>query len=152
MHIMLQCFRCCSSSLPLLVQGQESQGPHITTTGCWQHCAGGPATAAATPTCPDACRGLQGQDWLQIRIVGQSFMLHQIRKMVQLATAILRGTAPPECIPLALSPTRDIPIPMAPDVGLFLDSCIFQARPALRCLHSGACRGAQRETSQKLYA
>ena len=69
---------------------------------------------------------MQGQDWLQVRIVGQSFMLHQIRKMVQLAAAILRGTAPPEAISLALVPTRDVAIPMAPDVGLFLDSCIFQ--------------------------
>ena len=72
---------------------------------------------------------LQGQDWLQIRIVGQSFMLHQIRKMVQLATAILRGTAPAEAIPVALNPAKDVAIPMAPNVGLFLDSCIFQVQP-----------------------
>ena len=69
---------------------------------------------------------LQGQPWLQVKVLGQSFMLHQIRKMVHLAVGITRGLAPVSAIAIALQPKRDLSIPMAPDLGLFLDSCIFQ--------------------------
>ena len=58
-------------------------------------------------------------------------MLHQIRKMVQLAIGITRGLAPLSAIPTALDPKQDISIPMAPELGLFLDACIFQV-PAAR--------------------
>lgn len=60
-------------------------------------------------------------------IIGQSFMLHQIRKMVGLAVAIMRGDAYLSCIKLAFQPNRTLPTPMAPDVGLFLDKCYFDA-------------------------
>ena len=35
-------------------------------------------------------------------VVGQSFMMHQIRKLVGLAVAEFRGVAPPGCIELAM--------------------------------------------------
>ena len=52
--------------------------------------------------------GVQGQTWVRIVVLGQSFMLHQIRKMVGTALAVMRGTAPPDAIPLALSPARQL--------------------------------------------
>ncbi len=70
---------------------------------------------------------LQGQQWVRIVIIGQSFMLHQIRKMVGMAVAIMRGDAPANCITIALQPKRGVPTPMAPDIGLFLDECYFDA-------------------------
>lgn len=54
-------------------------------------------------------------------------MLHQIRKMVGMAVAIMRGDAAMSCIKLAFRPDRLLPTPMAPDVGLFLDECYFGA-------------------------
>ena len=54
-------------------------------------------------------------------------MLHQIRKMVGMAVAIMRGDAPDGCIRTALQPRRTVPTPMAPEVGLFLDECYYDA-------------------------
>ena len=64
---------------------------------------------------------------MRIVIIGQSFMLHQIRKMVGMAVAIMRGDAPEGCIKTALQPRRTVPTPMAPEVGLFLDECYYDA-------------------------
>ncbi|DBB17512.1 TPA: hypothetical protein ACH3X3_002579 [Trebouxia sp. C0006] len=70
---------------------------------------------------------IQGQQWVRIVIIGQSFMLHQIRKMVGMAVAIMRGDAPANCIKIGLQPKRAVPTPMAPDIGLFLDECYYDA-------------------------
>ena len=56
----------------------------------------------------------QGQTWVRLVVLGQSFMLHQIRKMVGAALAVMRGTAPPDAIPLALSPARQLVRPFHP--------------------------------------
>ena len=61
---------------------------------------------------PAACSAtdfdLQGQEWVRMVVLGQSFMLHQIRKLVGTAVAVMRGEAPPECIQLALQPERNM--------------------------------------------
>lgn len=46
-------------------------------------------------------------------VLGQSFMLHQIRKLVGTAVAVMRGDAPTECIQLALQPERNMVRPNA---------------------------------------
>ena len=69
----------------------------------------------------------QGQAWVRMVVVGQSFMMHQIRKMIGLAVAVARGAAPREAIGMALSPYRSFPVPMAPELGLFLDQTFFDA-------------------------
>lgn len=76
---------------------------------------------------PEACFRLQGQQWVRMVVLGQSFMLHQIRKLVGTAVAVMRGDAPPECIPLALKQERSVVTPMAPELGLFLDECVFES-------------------------
>lgn len=81
---------------------------------------------------------VQGKQWVRIVIIGQSFMLHQIRKMVGMAVAIMRGDAPQGCIRTALQPRRTVPTPMAPEVGLFLDECYYDAyntRCGLSCMY-----------------
>lgn len=55
---------------------------------------------------------------------GQSFMLHQIRKMVGLTIAISRGLTAEEVINKAYDyPKLDIPI--APSSGLLLEEVIY---------------------------
>ena len=67
-------------------------------------------TWAAVP-----CARGQGRQWVRLVVLGQSFMMHQIRKMVATALAVYRGAAPADAIPLALSPRRRI---VRPSVGL----------------------------------
>lgn len=55
-----------------------------------------------------------------IKVKGQSFMLHQIRKMVGLTLAILRGLTKSETLTRAFTSER-LDIPMAPGLGLVLD-------------------------------
>lgn len=69
----------------------------------------------------------QGQTWVRIVILGQSFMLNQIRKMIGLVVAVMRGAAPDNALKLALDVRRSVDTPMAPAVGLFLDESIFQS-------------------------
>lgn len=59
-------------------------------------------------------------EFLIARIKGQSFMLHQIRKMVGLAIAIMRGFANQDLIQRAFGSER-IDIPIAPGLGLLLE-------------------------------
>lgn len=61
--------------------------------------------------------------WIRIRVRGQSFMLHQIRKMVSLALLTCLHQVPSDAIPRALHPQTLVNIPPAPPTGLFLDCC-----------------------------
>ena len=75
------------------------------------------------------CEGtvdITGSPWVRLVVVGQSFILHQIRKMVGTALAVARGVAPPNAIPSALRAGTDVTTPLAPDLGLFLDESIFE--------------------------
>lgn len=60
-------------------------------------------------------------EFARLRITGQSFMMHQIRKMVGLVIAIMRGYAEPEIISRAIEKERMI-VPQAPGLGLVLDN------------------------------
>jgi tRNA U38,U39,U40 pseudouridine synthase TruA len=74
------------------------------------------------------CQGvfdIQGEPWVRMVVIGQSFMLHQIRKMIGMAIAEFRGVAPSGCLKYALGSSRDVVTPMAPDLGLFLDECYY---------------------------
>lgn len=67
-----------------------------------------------------------GREFITISVKGQSFMLHQIRKMIGLALAIVRGVAPLSTIELARM-EKKVDIPKAPAVGLVLDEVHFEA-------------------------
>ncbi|KAJ7390390.1 tRNA pseudouridine synthase 1 [Desmophyllum pertusum] len=67
-----------------------------------------------------------GREFITIAVKGQSFMLHQIRKMIGLALAIVRGVAPLSTIELARK-EKKVDIPKAPAVGLVLDEVHFEA-------------------------
>ncbi|XP_054820619.1 uncharacterized protein LOC129319531 isoform X2 [Prosopis cineraria] len=68
---------------------------------------------------------VEGIEFVKCEVVGQSFMLHQIRKMMGLAVAIMRNCAPESLIEKALQKDVNINVPTAPEVGLYLDECFF---------------------------
>ncbi|WJX73770.1 tRNA pseudouridine(38-40) synthase [Trifolium repens] len=68
---------------------------------------------------------VEGMEFVKCEIVGQSFMLHQIRKMMGLAVAVMRNCAPESLIEKALQKDVSITVPTAPEVGLYLDECFF---------------------------
>lgn len=65
-------------------------------------------------------------EWVSIKIHGQSFMLHQIRKMISMATLITRCGCPIERISEAYGPQK-LNIPKAPALGLLLESPVFES-------------------------
>lgn len=75
------------------------------------------------------CEAMMSGDepWVRIRIHGQSFLLNQIRKMVGLALAVYRGHAPADAVHMATDPQRNFGTPMAPELGLLLAACCFDA-------------------------
>lgn len=66
-----------------------------------------------------------GVEWIPTQVVGQSFLLHQIRKMVSVAMDVARGAAPVSTIPLALDKTNDWRLNVAPAQGLFLEMSYY---------------------------
>lgn len=63
-------------------------------------------------------------EWLSIKVHGQSFMLHQIRKMVAMAVLVVRTQCPLSHISDTFGSVR-ISIPKAPGLGLLLERPIF---------------------------
>ncbi|AAS53269.2 AFL105Cp [Eremothecium gossypii ATCC 10895] len=64
-------------------------------------------------------------EWVSIKIHGQSFMLHQIRKMISMATLVARCNCSPERIAQSYGPQK-INIPKAPALGLLLESPVYE--------------------------
>ncbi|XP_053693611.1 pseudouridylate synthase 1 homolog [Sabethes cyaneus] len=64
-------------------------------------------------------------EFATIKIKGQSFMLHQIRKMVGLTLAVIRGLTPAETILKAFEEVR-YGIPTAPGLGLVLSRIHYE--------------------------
>lgn len=60
-------------------------------------------------------------EFARLRITGQSFMMHQIRKMVGLVISIMRGYKTPAIIEQAVQKDRLL-VPQAPGLGLVLDN------------------------------
>lgn len=69
---------------------------------------------------------INGTEWLSLKVHGQSFMMHQIRKMVGMATLVVRCGCEPRRIQEAFKDV-DIAIPKAPGLGLLLERPIFDS-------------------------
>ncbi|KAA8652359.1 hypothetical protein EYZ11_006459 [Aspergillus tanneri] len=67
---------------------------------------------------------INGTEWLSLKVHGQSFMMHQIRKMVAMATLVVRCGCDPQRIVDSYGATK-IPIPKAPGLGLLLERPVF---------------------------
>ncbi|KAJ2959929.1 hypothetical protein NQZ79_g4658 [Umbelopsis isabellina] len=63
-------------------------------------------------------------EWLSLKIHGQSFMLHQIRKMVGMLILMVRSATPTSLISKTFGPEK-LNIPKAPALGLLLERPIF---------------------------
>ncbi|RIA92015.1 pseudouridine synthase [Glomus cerebriforme] len=65
-------------------------------------------------------------EWIAIKVHGQSFMLHQIRKMVSLIVMIVRTGTPISLIDKTFTQVK-INIPKAPALGLLLERPVFDS-------------------------
>lgn len=63
---------------------------------------------------------IDGMEFAVIKVKGQSFMMHQIRKMVGLVVAIVRGLASADVVTKAYE-SQKLDIPIAPGLGLLLE-------------------------------
>jgi len=70
---------------------------------------------------------IHGRKFVACTVLGQSFVLHQIRKMIGLALAIVRGVAPETCIEEAYRKDISVNVPLAPELGLFLVEAVFDS-------------------------
>jgi tRNA pseudouridine38-40 synthase len=66
-----------------------------------------------------------GIEWVTLTIHGQSFMLHQIRKMVGFAVLCIRTNTSPDIIPETFRNIK-INIPKAPALGLLLQQTVYK--------------------------
>lgn len=69
---------------------------------------------------------IQETEWVSLKIHGQSFMLHQIRKMVGLAILMIRTNSPERITHQAFNATKKN-IPKAPALGLLLDQTVYKS-------------------------
>ena len=68
---------------------------------------------------------VDGMEWIPTQVLGQSFLLHQIRKMISMAVDVARGVAPLDILVTALDKTERIRVAVAPAQGLFLEMSYF---------------------------
>jgi len=64
--------------------------------------------------------------WIPLQVVGQSFLLNQIRKMVSAAVDLARGAVSEERIRESLTKEHRVKVGVAPAQGLFLDRSYFE--------------------------
>lgn len=69
---------------------------------------------------------IRDTEWLSLKVHGQSFMMHQIRKMVAMAVLCVRCATPLDLMRESYGPKR-ISIPKAPGLGLLLERPVFES-------------------------
>lgn len=95
-------------------------------------------TVKVRPTDPQAKRYIisfdcsepfevDGERFVRCVVLGQSFMLHQIRKLIGTMLAVVRGEISENDQKFALLTHQFAPTPMAPELGLFLCECVYGA-------------------------
>lgn len=72
-------------------------------------------------TCTPTFLSPHGLEFITLKVKGQSFMLHQIRKMVGLLLAIVRGLCDEDVMERSFGEEK-INLPKAPGLGLVLDT------------------------------
>ncbi|KAN0095312.1 pseudouridine synthase [Hyaloscypha variabilis] len=69
---------------------------------------------------------INNTEWLSLKVHGQSFMMHQIRKMVAMAALVVRCGTSNDLIRQSYGPAN-ISIPKAPGLGLLLERPVFDS-------------------------
>jgi tRNA pseudouridine38-40 synthase len=69
---------------------------------------------------------INNTEWLSLKVHGQSFMMHQIRKMVAMAALVVRCGTSKNIIQESYGPAN-ISIPKAPGLGLLLERPVFDS-------------------------
>lgn len=69
---------------------------------------------------------INNTEWLSLRVHGQSFMMHQIRKMVGMAMMAVRTGCDLSRIQESFG-MRKVSVPKAPSLGLLLESPVFES-------------------------
>jgi tRNA pseudouridine38-40 synthase len=69
---------------------------------------------------------INGTEWVSMKVHGQSFMMHQIRKMVGMVALVVRCGCDPDRLIESLGPER-LSIPKAPSLGLLLERPVFES-------------------------
>lgn len=67
-----------------------------------------------------------GTEWISLKVHGQSFMMHQIRKMVGMAALIVRSGCTVDRIAESFG-NVDVAIPKVPGLGLLLERPVFDS-------------------------
>lgn len=67
---------------------------------------------------------IENTEWLSIKIHGQSFMMHQIRKMIAMTALLVRCGTPITRLKDAFN-SPDLNIPKAPGLGLLLEQPVY---------------------------
>lgn len=65
-------------------------------------------------------------EWLSLKVHGQSFMMHQIRKMIAMAALVVRCGSSTDIMRESFGPAT-ISIPKAPALGLLLERPVFES-------------------------
>lgn len=68
---------------------------------------------------------INNTEWLSLKVHGQSFMMHQIRKMVTMAALVVRCGCPEERMKESYGQEK-LTIPKAPSLGLLLERPVFE--------------------------
>jgi len=78
-------------------------------------------------TCSDPIIAFTGVQFVKLTVIGQSFLLNQIRKMVGVTVDVVRGAASSEVLEACFSPDYKVTVPMVPGVGLYLGELYFDS-------------------------
>lgn len=65
-------------------------------------------------------------EWIRLTVTGQSFLLHQIRKMVAASVDRVRGFSSEEDFAASFSPTTKFNLGIAPSQGLYLERPFYE--------------------------
>lgn len=79
---------------------------------------------------------INDSEWLSLKVHGQSFMMHQIRKMVGMASLVVRCGTPVERIEQSYRDNK-FSIPKVPGLGLLLERPVFDSYNTLQAPKHG---------------